>query len=258
MEPTSSEENLAELQAEHTADAIRSRLRAGPPRRDLSDFIFGAVDGTVTTFAVVSGVSGAGLPVGIVIVLGIANLVADGFSMGISNFLGTRAEQQQRRRERRIEESHIRLVPEGEREEIRQIFAEKGFTGDDLERAVEVITSDPKRWVDTMVREELDHPAQEVSSWRAGLITYLGFTLAGMVPLLPFIYQIISPSGLPDSFLWSAVLAGIVFFVIGAIKSRYVDQSWFWSGLETFAVGGVAAALAYLVGALLRGLTGIS
>ena len=53
------------------------------------------------------------------------------------------------------------------------------------------------------------------------------------------------------------VLAGIVFFVIGGIKSRYVDQSWFWSGLETFAVGGVAAALAYLVGALLRGLTGV-
>jgi VIT1/CCC1 family predicted Fe2+/Mn2+ transporter len=144
-----------------------------------------------------------------VIVLGIANLVADGFSMGISNFWAP---------------------------------GPSSSSGADLERVVEVITSDPQRWVDTMVREELDHPSQEVSSWRAGLITYWGFTVAGLVPLLPFIYQIISPSGLPDSFLWSAVLAGIVFFVIGAIKSRYVDQSWFWSGLETFAVGGVAAA----------------
>ena len=94
MEQQPSEEYIAELEASHTSDAIRSRLREGPPQRDLRDLIFGAVDGTVTTFAVVSGVSGAGLAAGIVIVLGVANLVADGFSMGISNFLGTRAEQQ--------------------------------------------------------------------------------------------------------------------------------------------------------------------
>jgi VIT1/CCC1 family predicted Fe2+/Mn2+ transporter len=242
------------LRAGHTTEAIRTRLKAGPPRRGLRDFTFGAVDGTVTTFAVIAGVSGAGLPAGVVIVLGLANLLADGFSMGISNFLGTRAEQQQRQRERRIEESHIRQIPEGEREEIRQIFASKGFSGAELERVVQVITADPQVWVNTMLREELDHPAREVSPGQAGLVTYTGFMLAGLIPLVPFVLQLVLLDHSLRAFQWSILLAGVVFFGIGALKSRYVDQPWYWSGAETLTVGGVAAGLAYLVGALLRGL----
>ena len=82
-----SDESLRELEAAHTPEAVRARLEAGPPHSDLRDFIFGAIDGTVTTFAVVSGVSGAGLSASVLIILGVANLVADGFSMGVSNFL---------------------------------------------------------------------------------------------------------------------------------------------------------------------------
>ncbi len=242
------------LEASHTREAIRARLEAGPTHSDLRDFIFGAIDGTVTTLAVVSGVSGAGLPAGVLLILGVANLVADGFSMGISNFLGTRAEQQQRADTRREEEYHIRTVPEGEREEIRQIFASKGFSGADLERVVQVITSDDERWVNVMLREEHGYPAGEVSPWRAGLVTYMGFMIAGLVPLLPFIYRAMVPGGLPQAFLWSIGLAGVVFFTIGALKSLFVEQRWYWAGLEILAIGGVAASLAYLVGAVLKGI----
>jgi len=249
-----SDRSTSELEAAHTREAIRSRLEAGPSHSDLRDFILGAIDGTVTTFAVVSGVSGAGLPAGVLIILGVANLVADGFSMGISNFLGTRAEQQQRARTRREEAYHIRMVPEGEREEIRQIFANKGFSGADLERVVEVITSDDERWVAVMMREEHGYPAAEVSPWRAGLVTYSGFMIAGLLPLLPFIYQAIVTGGLPQAFFWSMGLAAAVFFTIGALKSLFVEQRWYWAGLEILAIGGVAAGLAYLVGAVLKGI----
>ena len=249
-----SDRSTSELEAAHTREAIRSRLEAGPSHSDLRDFILGAIDGTVTTFAVVSGVSGAGLPAGVLIILGVANLVADGFSMGISNFLGTRAEQQQRAHTRREEEYHIRTVPEGEREEIRQIFAGKGFSGADLERVVEVITSDDERWVTTMMREEHGYPAAEVSPWRAGIVTYSGFMIAGLLPLLPFIYKAIVPGGLSQAFIWSIGLAGVVFFTIGAFKSLFVEQRWYWAGSEILAIGGVAAGLAYLVGAVLKGL----
>ncbi len=112
------DDSLVELEAGHTREAIQARLAAGPTHSDLRDLIFGAIDGTVTTFAVVSSVSGAGLAAGVLLILGVANLVADGFSMGISNFLGTRAEQQQRGRTRREEESDVRMVPEGEKEEV--------------------------------------------------------------------------------------------------------------------------------------------
>lgn len=240
--------------AADSREAIRARLEAAPSHGDLRDFIFGAIDGTVTTFAVVSGVSGAGLPAGVLIILGAANLVADGFSMGISNFLGTRAEKQQRARTRRAEEAQVRTVPEEEREEIRQIFAGKGFSGDDLERVVEVITSDEERWVSVMMREEHGYPAAEVSPWRAGLVTYSGFMIAGLLPLLPFIYAAIVPGGLPNAFLWSMGLAGGVFFTIGALKSLFVEQRWYWAGLEILGIGGVAAGLAYAVGAILKGM----
>ena len=91
-------------EAEHTPAAIRRRLEARPSQDYLKDSIYGAIDGAVTTFAVVSSVAGAGLSSGIVIILGLANLLADGFSMASGNFLATRAENQAARKARREEE----------------------------------------------------------------------------------------------------------------------------------------------------------
>ena len=130
------------LEKTHTPSAIRKRLQFGVQHSYLKDFIYGAIDGAVTTFAVVSGVAGAGLSIKIVIILGLANLFGDGFSMAVGNFLGTRAEEQLREQARKEEEFHIQEIPQGEREEIRQIFAAKGFAGRELEKVVEVITAD--------------------------------------------------------------------------------------------------------------------
>ena len=160
------------LAAAHTPEAIRARLQAGPSHSYLRDFVYGATDGLVTTFAVVAGAAGASLSGGIVLILGAANLLADGFSMAVGNFLGARAESQLRDRARRTEERHIALIPDGEREEIRQIFQRKGFEGPDLERVLQVITSDKKLWVDTMVNEEMGHALHPSSPWAAALMIY--------------------------------------------------------------------------------------
>ena len=85
---------IADLKTTHTPDAVKNRLASRPPESYLRDFIYGGVDGIITTFAVVSGVAGASLASGVVIILGAANLVADGFSMAVSNYLGTRAERE--------------------------------------------------------------------------------------------------------------------------------------------------------------------
>ncbi len=245
---------LQDLQAEHTREAIGLRLSART-HSYLRDFIYGSVDGTVTTFAIVAGVIGAHLPGGIAVVLGLTNLAADGFSMAISNFLGTRAERQETASARVREYAHIAALPEGEREEIRQIFARKGFQGPDLDRAVEVITNDPRIWVETMVSDELGLQLHGASPLRAGTATLIAFVLAGAVPLAPYLI-LLTPSGPRfDPFPVSAVLAGLTFFAIGALKGRFVITRWHISGIETLAVGGAAAAIAYGAGMLLRQLT---
>jgi len=87
-----------------------------------------------------------------VIILGVANLLADGLSMAVSNYLSTRSQREEVEKARREEEKHIREFPEGEQEEIRQIFAAKGFSGDTLERIVETVTQNRKLWIDTMLQ----------------------------------------------------------------------------------------------------------
>ena len=238
-----------ELEHEHTAEAIAHRI-ASANHNYIRDFIYGGIDGAVTTFAVVSGVSGAELPTSIVLILGFANLAADGFSMAASNYLGTRAEQDDYRRLEKIEYRHIEVAPEGEREEVRQIYREKGFQGEELEKAVELITSDKDRWVKTMLTEEYGLPSEIRSPWTAAFATFAAFFVCGLVPLVPFL------SGARSSFLISCIMTGVTFFLIGSFKSRWSTSSWLRSGLETLFVGALAAGLAYGAGVLLKGLAG--
>jgi VIT1/CCC1 family predicted Fe2+/Mn2+ transporter len=236
------------MEHEHSRQAIARRLSAAPRVSYLRDWVYGGIDGAVTTFAIVAGVVGAELSSGVVLILGLANVVADGFSMAASNYAGTKTEVEEKAQLRKVEERHIETVPDGEREEIRQIFRGKGFHGPDLERAVDVITADTKRWVDTMLSEEYGLPKVVRSPLKAAASTFAAFMLCGMVPLLPFVI------GAPASFELSNVMTGLDFYLNGSGKSRWSPVSWWRSGCETLAIGMGAAALAYVIGHALRSL----
>lgn len=245
-----------ELAERHTEQLIRDRLGKEPQAGYLSDFVYGGIDGTVTTFAVVSGVAGAGLSSDIVIILGFANLIGDGFSMAASNYLGTRVDGQLRDKAWATENHEIEVYPEGEREEVRQIFARKGFQGADLDRAVEIITRDRNRWIDTMLTDELGISLTRRSPMKAASATMIAFLLIGFIPLVAFVIQAIFPEAIPTPYLISSILTAVAFFIVGAIKSKFVEQKWYWAGTETLAIGGAAASLAYIVGAALGHLAG--
>lgn len=238
---------MSTYEHEHSAEAIAERI-ASVNHNYIRDFIYGGIDGSVTTFAVVSGVAGAELQWHIVLILGFANLLADGFSMASSNYLGTKAEQDDYHRLEKIEHRHIEQYPEGEREEIRQVYREKGFEGEDLERAVALITSDKDRWVKTMLSEEYGLPSEIRSPMRAAFLTFASFVICGLIPLVPYLFRT------EHSFTLSSIMTGVTFFLIGSIKSRWSTSSWYRSGLETFIVGALAAVLAYGVGILLKGI----
>lgn len=237
---------LPPLEHSHRPGDIAKRIGAGPRVSYLRDWVYGGIDGTVTTFAIMAGVVGANLSTTIVVILGVANLLADGFSMAAGNFTGTKAERDEYDQLRRMEERHIDLAPEGEREEIRQIFRAKGFEGDALETVVNVTTKHRESWVETMMREEHGMPAVARDPMTAALYTFFAFVVCGAVPLLPYLAGVDAPE-------WpSTIMTGITFFGIGSVRSRWSPKTWWRAGLETLVIGMIAASVAYVIGSWLK------
>lgn len=246
----SSMEPQKTLVEEHHPQAIRERLEGKWKRYYLGDAVLGAIDGCVTTFAIVAGVLGGKLSAGIALLLGLANLLADGFSMAVSNFQKSKSEAELIAKMRRTEERHIDQIPEGEKEEIRQIFFRKGFQGEVLQRIVEGITQNRKLWIDTMLQEEYGLSLTTPSPWRTGGVTFLAFVVVGFIPIAPFVFAAWIYA--EQMFQLSFAATAIAFFGIGAIKGSIVRISLWRSGLETLLVGSIAAGLAYGVGYVLR------
>ncbi|MGB5693806.1 MAG: VIT1/CCC1 transporter family protein [Flavobacteriaceae bacterium] len=219
----------------------------------LGEFVYGGIDGCVTTFAVVAGSVGAGLDSAIIIVLGFANLLADGFAMSVGAYLSSKSNKDNYQKYRQIEYREIKDTPEDEREEIRQIYRAKGFSGDLLEQVVQVITSDKDRWVNDMMREELEMFDEDKSPIAIGAVTYISFIFIGLIPLIIYVVDLFYPLN-ENLFLISSILTALGFLIIGLFKA-HVNHTFYWKGmLETLLLGGIAAVVAYYVGDLLQSL----
>ncbi|SHG76739.1 VIT1/CCC1 transporter family protein [Marivita hallyeonensis] len=228
----------------HSQAEIEARIGRPEGRGYLRDIVYGGIDGSVTTFAIVAGVAGAGLSPWVIIALGIANVLADGFSMAAGNYSGTKAEIDDAKRLREVEHNHIRLHPDGEKRELREILRRKGLSGDPLDSAVEQISQQREHWVQFMMEGEYGLASVDPHPLRAAWATFIAFLIAGMIPLLPFLF------GLQNAFTISTVATMATFFAIGAYKSKWSLSPWWRSGLETFFIGGIAALIAYFVGTL--------
>jgi VIT1/CCC1 family predicted Fe2+/Mn2+ transporter len=228
----------------HSRAEIRARLAAPPGRGLLRDIVYGGIDGAVTTFAIVAGVAGAGLSPFVILALGFANVLADGFSMAAGNYSATKAERDNLQRIRDFESRSISRNPGGERREVEEILAMKGLSGQILTDAADAITANRDNWIALMIEGEYGLGGVDPRPTHGALATFGAFLVAGMVPLMPFLLS------LPNAFAWSSWMTMGVFFLIGALKSRWSLAPWWRSGVETLVIGGAAALIAYGVGML--------
>lgn len=216
----------------------------------IGNFIYGANDGIITTFAVVAGATGASLSSSVVIILGFANLLADGLSMGASNYLGEKSEMDYASAQRQKEDWEIDNLRELEVQEVRDIFEKKGFKGKDLDNAVEIVTSNREVWLDVMMKDELGIIQDEDEDPKKhGLATFAAFLITGFFPLLPYLIP-----GVSNAFVWSLILGVVTLFIAGSLRSLVTAVSWFRGGLEMLMVGSVAGASAYFIGSFIEGL----
>ncbi len=216
----------------------------------IKDIVYGASDGIATTFAVVAGAAGAGLSHQVVIILGVANLLADGFSMGAGNFLGARSENSLYREELRRENYEVEHLPQKETDEVIEVLEKKGYSKNDASALTEMIKKNKDFWVDFMMKYELGmHEPEHGDEWKDATATFLSFVLAGSMPLLVFLF-FRSDNG--SLFLYSVISTAVALFIVGALRVFVTKTNWFISGIEMLLIGGFAAGLSYYVGAVVN------
>ena len=221
-----------------------------PGGRSLRDLVFGANDGLVAAFAVVSGVHGASVSNRIILLAGLAELIGGTIAMGLGAYLAAKSEFEFISSEREREEREVIEFPEEERKEVRTIFARKGFRGAALEQMVSHVTADPVFWVDTMMTDELGLAvAPAVTPVRSGLVVAVAYALGAAFPVLPYAL----PLAMSTAFPLSIALTLAALFGAGAAKTTMTGRPWLRSGLETALIGALAAGATYFAGHLIAG-----
>jgi len=237
----------------HHEDKIHGQSKMGRFQEYIGEFVYGGIDGSVTTFAVVAGATGGGLDSSVVIILGFANLIADGFSMSVGSYLSTKSEKHNYEKHKAIEYWEIEHLREREIEEVREIYTKYGFEGKLLEDIVAHIITDKDRWVEVMMKEELEMQAETKTPLGMGAATFAAFLAMGIIPLISYIYDYFAKSDI-NLFLTSSILTALAFFGIGYMKSYVTGTSRIRGVFETLLLGGAAAVLSYFVGAWLENL----
>lgn len=216
------------------------------PHEYIGDAILGLNDGITTTLVFALSVAGASGRADTVILTGLAEMFAGGVAMFLGGFMSAQSEKEAVHHQISVERHEIEVEPEEEREELRQIYRDKGFSGYQLAGIVDHLTGDKDRWLNSMIHDELlIRPGELRSPWRVASVVGLSFVIGALIPLLPFIAH------LPQEPAWAAILSIVALFATGAMKSRYSHRTWIRSGAEMVLVGVLGAAAGLVIGRIL-------
>ncbi len=229
--------------------------RSSPFAEYFKEVVYGGVDGIITTFAVVSGFSGAALSSDlatqlsftIVLLFGLANLFADAISMGLGNFLSVRSEQDQYHIRRLQEQALIRRDPGDEISETVALMMAKGFSESDAKTLAKIYSTNEEYWLDFMMANEyeMSDPRGD-NPFLTGFTTFASFMLFGSIPIIPFF--VLDHLSSAEIFQISTVGTFTALVALGILKWKVVGTGLVRSVLEMVVVGGTAAMIAFLVG----------
>ena len=245
-----------ELQGRERPAGIRTRSmsrtgqeawHSGSRSGTLRAAVFGANDGLVSNLSLVMGVAGASSDNHIIVLAGIAGLLAGAFSMAAGEYISMQSQREVFERQIAVEREEMRVMPDVEQKELEQIYRAKGLPAADAAKVAAHLMEDPKIALDTKIREELGLDPDELGSpWGAAGSSFLAFAIGAVIPLLPFLLT----SGTP-AFVAALSLSFIALFLVGAGVSVFTGRNLFYSGIRQVAIGAAAAAVTYAVGTLI-------
>jgi vacuolar iron transporter family protein len=237
-----------ELRPIHEADVAPAGIG-----RSLRDIILGGQDGLVNVLGLVLGVAAATAQLRIIMAAALAATFSESIAMGGVAYTSALAERDYYLAQLERERREVEDVPDIEREEVRQIFRNKGLHGDVLERVVEEITSDKRIWVDVMMRDELHlAPVSAQGIARRAFVTGFATLVGSLIPLIPFLFVPLLGLSVTAATILALPLCAAVLFGVGAYKAVTLVGDWRISGLQMLLIGMLSAAAGYGIGRLLH------
>ena len=222
-----------------------------------TEIVYGGIDGIITTFAIVAGFSGAALSNEtttqlsflIVLLFGLANLFADGVSMGLGNFLSVRSDKSLFEKRRAKEQEALRTHKEIKKDHTKVILMSKGFNAEDAETLASIYEQNESYWTDFVMQHErlLSDPSEDNPLY-TGFATFAAFVVFGFIPLLPFI--LFAKADPQSVFVLSSFFGLIALVLLGILKWRITGANFFSAVLEVVLIGTVAGGIAFFVGSL--------
>jgi VIT1/CCC1 family predicted Fe2+/Mn2+ transporter len=210
--------------------------------------VLGANDGLCSNLSLVMGVAGAAPDSQLILVTGLAGMLAGAFSMALGEWVSVTSSRELAQREIRIESSELTEDPEGEGDELKLIYEAKGFSPADAETMVHQLLADRSTALDALVREELGIEPSELggSAWEAAVSSFLLFTIGAVVPILPFLVTRGNAAAVS-----SIAVSALALFAIGAAITLFTGKPVWRSGGRQLLLGLAAAGVTFGLGKLI-------
>lgn len=230
--------SVEEVGASHRGSGASGGLRAA---------VFGVNDGLVSIACLVMGVAGAASEGGVILLTGVAGLLAGAFSMAAGEYISMRSQREMFEYQIGLERDELAQYPEEEAGELALIYSARGLAEVEAKTLARRMVADPEMGLDTLAREELGlNPDELGSPWVAAISSFFAFVGGGVIPMLPYLL-----GAQRHPLLISIVLTALALFCVGTALSLFTGRAALWGGLRMLLIGGTAGAVTYFIGDLL-------